>query len=406
MKDFYLRYADLAVKIGVNLQKGQRLEIVCPTEREDFALVLAETAYKNGAKTVRINWENQKAERLDFTYAQTKDLCQIPKWLIEQKNALVEDGACYIYVDAEAPNAFLGLDEAKISAYISAKAKALKNYKDAVMSNGIRWCVISVPSKEWADTVFNGDEDAFNKLEVAIEKCMRLDSENYFDEWQNHIKKLSDRANFLNGENFEYLHFESSNGTNLKVGLADGHIWTSAMEKAKDGVNFIANMPTEEIFTSPHRLKVDGVVKNALPLALNGNIVDGFTLKFERGKVVDFTAEKGYETLKRLIETDDGTKRIGEVALIGKNSPIKNTGVLFYNTLFDENASCHLALGKAYPTTVKNGDNMTERELLSAGLNDSVEHIDFMFGTEDLSVTGIKSNGEKTPIFLDGEWCI
>lgn len=406
MKDFYLRYADLAVKIGVNLQKGQRLEIVCPTEREDFALILAETAYKNGAKTVRINWENQKAERLDFIYAKKEDLCQIPKWLIEQKNALVEDGACYIYVDAEDPNAFLGLDEEKISAYISAKAKALKNYKDAVMSNGIRWCVISVPSKVWAETVFNGDKDAFNKLELAIEKCMRLDSENYFNEWQNHIKKLSDRANFLNHENFEYLHFESSNGTNLKVGLTNGHIWTSAMEKAKDGVNFIANMPTEEIFTCPHRLKVDGVVKNALPLALNGNIVDGFTIKFEKGEVVDFSADKGYETLKRLIETDDGTKRIGEVALIGKNSPIKNTGVLFYNTLFDENASCHLALGKAYPTTVKNGDKMTEEELLSAGLNDSVEHIDFMFGTDDLSVTGVKHDGAKIPLFIDGEWCI
>ena len=406
MKDFYLRYADLAVKIGVNLQKGQRLEIVCPTEREDFALILAETAYKNGAKTVRINWENQKAERLDFTYAKKEDLCQIPKWLIEQKNALVEDNACYIYVDAEDPNAFLGLDEEKISDYITAKAKALKTYKDAVMSNGIRWCVISVPSKIWADTVFNGEENSFEKLENAIAKCMRLETENYFDEWQNHIEKLSARAEFLNEKDFEYLHFESSNGTNLTVGLADGHIWTSAMEKAKDGVNFIANMPTEEIFTSPHRLKVDGIVKNALPLALNGNIVDGFTIKFSKGEVVDFSAEKGYETLKRLIETDDGTKRIGEVALIGKNSPISKTGVLFYNTLFDENASCHLALGKAYPTTVKNGDKMSDKELLSAGLNDSVEHIDFMFGTEDLTVTGINKNGENTLLFTNGEWCI
>ena len=406
MKNFYCRYAELALKFGVNIQKGQRLEILCPTEREDFALILVETAYKLGAKTVNITWENQKVERLNFLYAKTEDLCAIPKWLIEQKNAIVEDGACYICVDAEDPNAFSGLDEEKISAYITAKAKALKNYKDAVMSNGIRWCVISAPTKIWADTVFEKDDNSFEKLTSAIATCMRIDNDDHLSVWEKHVKKLASRADFLNEQCFSSLHFSSANGTDLTVGLADGHIWTSAMEKAKDGIDFVANLPTEEIFTAPHCYRVDGVVKSALPLALNGNIVDDFTLRFKDGEVVEYSAKKGYETLKRLIETDEGNKRIGEVALIDKNSPIKKTGVMFYNTLFDENASCHLALGKAYPTTVKGGTDMSASELKKVGLNDSVEHIDFMFGTDDLSVVGIKENGDKVPLFKDGEWLI
>ena len=190
------------------------------------------------------------------------------------------------------------------------------------------------------------------------------------------------------------------------MGLADDHLWLSARELAKDGKYFVANMPTEEVFTAPHRLKVDGVLKSAMPLCENGQIIDEFTITFKKGKIVDFSAKKGYDTLKHLIETDDGTMRLGEVALIGKNSPIAKSGVLFYNTLFDENASCHLAIGKAYPTTIKGGDKLSVKDLKEKGANDSAEHVDFMIGTTDLSVIGIKKDGSKFVLFKDGEWAI
>ena len=226
------------------------------------------------------------------------------------------------------------------------------------------------------------------------------------EEWRKHIATLNRRAEFLNENDFDYLHYTSANGTDLKVGLAENHRWLAAEEVGQDGVKFIANMPTEEVFTAPHRLRVDGVVKNALPLVENGNVIDGFSLTFKEGKVADFSAEKGYETLKGILETDEGATHIGEVALIGKNSPIAQSKTLFYNTLFDENASCHLALGKAYPTTIFGGDKMSEEELKAHGANDSLTHVDFMIGTDDLSVTGVKKNGEKVELFKDGEWTI
>ena len=219
-----------------------------------------------------------------------------------------------------------------------------------------------------------------------------LDSENPVEEWQKHISTLQRRANYLNENNFEYLYFCNSLGTDIKVGLAKNH--------------FVANIPTEEIFTAPHKDKINGVVYSALPLSLDGKIVDEFSLTFKDGKVVDFSAKTGYDTLKELIATDEGTLSLGEVALIGKNSPIAKSGILFYNTLFDENASCHLALGKGYPTTIKGGESLTTDQLKELGVNDSVEHIDFMIGTPDLQVYGIKPNGEKVTLFVDGEWII
>ena len=226
------------------------------------------------------------------------------------------------------------------------------------------------------------------------------------DAWQNHIETLEKRAEFLNYSRFEYIRFNNAKGTNLKVGLADEHVWISAREKAKDGVHFVANMPTEEVFTAPHRLKVDGVLKSAMPLCENGQIIDDFSLTFKDGEIVDYSAKTGYETLKKLIETDDGTKRLGEIALIGKNSPIAKSGILFFNTLFDENASCHLAIGKGYPTTIKDGDKLDLEQLKQLGLNDATDHFDFMIGTPDLSVTGIKKDGTEIKLFEDGEWII
>ena len=399
-------YANLIIKVGVNLQKGQGLEISCPTQNRDFALALTKAGYTAGASIVKVRWQDQEIDKLSYTYAKTEDLCNIPKWLIDSKNFLVEKNFCYVAVSADDPEAFKNIPAEKLFAVSKAKAKALKKFSDNMMANAIRWCVVSVPTKAWAKKVFPFKKDAVKLLSEQIENAMRLNEQNPTLAWEKHIDVLNARAKFLNDANFEYLHFTSSNGTDLKVGLADNHIWTSALEKAKDGIYFMANMPTEEIFTAPHREKVFGTLKSAMPLCSNGQIIDDFCITFKDGKIINYSAKKGYEALKGLINTDSGTKRLGEVALIGKNSPIAKSKVLFYNTLFDENASCHLAIGKAYPTTIKNGDKLSIKELEKLGANDSNEHEDFMIGTPDLSVVGIKKDNTKITLFDNGEWVI
>ena len=398
-------FSELVIKIGVNLQKGQGLEIFCPVEKSYVAQALALSAYKAGASIVRMRWQCQEIDKINYENATTEALTDIPKWFVDQRNDIVERGFCYVAISADDPSIFKNVPAEKMGAISKARSKALKKYSDAVMSNAVRWCVVSVPTLEWAKQVFPNAKNPEEELSLAIEKTMRLDTDNPLKAWEKHIETLNYRANFLNQMNFEYVRFKNSIGTDLTVGLAKNHVWTSAQEKAKDGVTFMANMPTEEIFTAPHRLKVNGTLKSALPLCENGQIIDDFSITFKDGKIVSYSAEKGYDTLKSLIDIDDGMKYLGEIALIGKNSPIALSNVLFFNTLFDENASCHLAIGKGYPTTVKDGDTLSEQELLDLGVNDSTEHVDFMIGTPDLSVTGIKYDGTEIQLFTDGEWC-
>ena len=399
-------FAELVLGVGVNLQKGQGLEIVCPVEKSEVAVAFSEKAYEMGARIVNVRWSCEKTDRVNYLYAEEEALTDIPKWFVDSKNYLVKKGFCYVAIDAEDPSAFKDVPSEKLAAVSKKKSKLLKAFSDEVMSNGIRWCVVSVPTESWAKKIFPAAADPVEELSSAIEKTMRLDEKNPLEAWQKHIATLNRRAEFMNAKNFEYLHYTSANGTDLMLGLAENHVWVSAQEKAKDGVPFVANMPTEEIFTAPHKDKINGVVKSALPLSYNGQIIENFSFTFKKGKVVDFSAEKGYDVLKKLLETDAGTLSLGEAALIGKNSPIAKSGILFLNTLFDENASCHLALGKGYPTTVKGGAEMTVKELKKLGVNDSVEHVDFMIGSPDLSVTGIGYDKSETPLFVDGEWVI
>ena len=400
------KFAEAVLRIGVNLQENQGLEIICPIEKSEVAEALTRTAYRMKAKIVRVRWECETVDRLTYLNASEKTLSDIPKWLVDSKNYLVENGFCYVAITAEDPTAFSDVPPEKIAAAARARGKALKKFFGNVMSNGIRWCVVSAPTAKWAKQVFPDSKDPEKELSAAIERAMRLNFADPVKEWKKHIATLNTRAEFLNSQDFAALWFRNGKGTDFKVGLSDGHKWLSAEEKARDGLSFVANMPTEEVFTAPHRLKADGVVKSAMPLCYEGRIIDGFTLTFKKGRITAFSAEKGYDALKHLIETDKGTKRLGEVALIGKNSPIAKSGILFCNTLFDENASCHIALGKGYPTTISGGENMTKKELSLRGLNDSVEHVDFMIGTKDLKVDGIKKNGCIVPLFDKGDWVI
>ena len=397
-------YSLLVLKKGVNLQPNQGLVIICPIEQKEIAVTMTETAYKLGAKKVEVRWQEERIDKLSYHYAKTETLCDIPKWFIDSKNYLVKEGYCYVAIDGDDPEAFLGIDAVKLATVAQAKSKKLKKFSDAVMENRIRWCVVSVPTEKWARKVYPNSTTPLEDLSKAIERTMRLDMENPIEEWNKHIEALDRRAEFLNNSNFKYLKYTASNGTDFKIGLSKNHVWLSAKEKAKDGFDFIANMPTEEVFTCPNNMEAEGKVVSAMPLCYNGQIIDGFTLYFENGKVKDFTAKIGYETLRGLLLTDKGAKRLGEVAIIGKNSPVAREKTLFYNTLFDENASCHFALGKAYPTTVKG--EWSKKELSSFGVNDSVIHIDFMIGTSDMKIEGFTEKGESTVIFENGEWIV
>ncbi len=399
-------YSDLVIELGVNLQEGQGLIISCPVEKAEIAHAITRSAYQHGASLVKVRWNDEIIDRLAYDNASVDALKEVPKYLVMERNYITEKGYCYVSISAESPNAFNGVPAEKLSAVSIARSKAFKKFSDCVMANGIRWCVVSVPTEQWAKQVFPASDNPLEELSEAIEKTMRLDLENPLEAWKKHVQTLDKRAKFLNDKRFKALRFFSDNGTDLTVGLADEHVWLSAKEMAKDGVPFIANMPTEEVFTAPHCERVDGVVKSAMPLIYNGQTIDEFSLTFKNGKVVDFDAKLGYDVLKHLLKTDKGILSIGEVALIGKNSPIAQSGILFYNTLFDENASCHLALGKAYPTTIKDGDKLTLKQLKERGANDSIEHVDFMIGTPDLTVVGIDKAGVETLVFKNGDWII
>ncbi len=399
-------FATLTLKIGVNLQPNQGLEVACPVEMPNVAEAFVKAGYVLNAKIVRIRWTSDEIDKLNYLNAKTEVLCETPKWFIDSKMDLVKNNFCYVAIAAENPLAFKDVDSHKLSLIAGAKSRALKKFSEYVMSNGIRWCVVSVPTKEWAKQVFPNATCPEKDLWQAIKKTMRLNFGNPTLEWQNHIENLDKKAKFLTDCKFEYLHFTNSLGTDLYVGLCENYVFISAKEKAKDGVDFVANMPTEEVFSAPHKLKTFGKVYSSMPLIYNGQMIDKFYLEFKKGKVVNFDAEIGYDALKGLLELDGGTKRIGEVALIGKNSPIAKSGILFYNTLFDENASCHLALGKAYPTTVKNAEKLSIKEQSKIGLNNSVEHVDFMIGTLDLKIEGITKDKSSLQIFKNGDWCI
>ena len=401
-------FAELAVRVGANMQKGQEVVIRCDVNCQDFAHLIAQKAYEFGAKKVHMEWRDEKLDRINMLNATKDAICDIPKYQTELWNYFTDRKCCLISISAEDPNKYKGCDANKLSAYQIAFQTARQLFRNATMSNYLRWTIVSVPTPEWAKQVFPNDpvNVAVDKMWDAIARIMRLDTPDPTAAWRKHIETLVSRAKFLTEHNFEYIHMKNKTGTDLKVGLAEGHVWIAAEEDGQDGVPFTANMPTEEVFTAPHNRKIDGTVVNALPLVNNGNVIDDFSITFKDGKVVDYKAKIGYDALKGLLESDEGVLSLGEIALIGKNSPIAQSGILFYNTLFDENASCHLAFGASYPTTVKGGNDMTDEQLAARGMNQSIQHVDFMVGTKDIDIDGIGYDGKVVPIFRDGDWII
>ena len=401
------KYAELAVKIGINVQKDQTLVVSAPISTADFVRKIANQAYDAGAKNVHVEWNDDELTRLKYDKAPFEAFTEFPGWKAKGYEEMAENGAAFMTIKSTDPELLKGVDGEKISAANKAAGAAMDTFRGYIQSDKISWLVISAPSKSWAAKVFPdaAEDQQEDKLWEAMFEAVRVNEEDPVAAWKEHDQNLQNKAQFLNEKKYTELRYTAP-GTDLTIELPKDHIWLGGGGPTQDGVHFVANMPTEEVFTAPKKDGVHGKVSNTKPLNYGGNTIDGFTLTFENGKVVDFTAETGEETLKHLLDTDEGARSLGEVALVPHSSPISQSGILFYNTLYDENASNHIALGSAYSTCLKDGAKMSKKELGEHGLNTSITHVDFMIGSAEMNIEGVKEDVTTEPVFNNGEWAI
>ena len=399
------KYAELAVKVGVNIQPGQTLLVRTPIECAPFVRKVVKKAYDLGAKEVHIEWSDEECSLIKYLNAPEETFNEFPKWISDQYVDIAKNGGAFLTIYAQNPDLLKDVDPKRVANAQKASAKALQEWRSYTLSDKSKWSIVSVPTVSWSKKVFPGvsEEEAVEKMWEAIFKCTRVDQEDPIEAWNKHNKDLKTRMNFLNDSKFKKLYFKSVK-TDITMELPEGHIWASGASKDPNGIDFNPNIPTEEVFTLPHKFGVNGIVASTKPLVYGGNVINNFTLTFKDGKIVDFTAEEGYETLSNLISTDEGSHYLGEVALVPFKSPISDTNIVFYNTLYDENASCHFAIGTAYKSCIENGVNIPEEELDKYGINFSMTHVDFMIGSSDMDIVGETANGEKVQIFKDGNW--
>lgn len=399
------QYAELAVRIGINVQKGQYVLINTSTETLDFTRIVVKKAYEAGAGRVHVNLTDASFERSFFENVSIEEMANFPKWIVTQREELIERKGALLWIDAEDPDLLAGIDVEKIGAQQKASGTALVNYRKAVMNDDIAWSIIAIPSPKWAAKVFPQlpAEEQVPALWNAIFTTVRIGEGDAVAKWQQHVESLENRAAQLNNKKYQLLHYKAP-GTDLKIALPEKHLWVSGSSKSPDGTTFIANMPTEEVYTLPAKFGVNGVVSNTKPLVYKGNIIDDFTLTFENGKIIQAEAKVGQALLQQLIATDEGSAYLGEVALVPHESPISASNILYYNTLFDENASNHLAIGEAYPTCYEGGKALEPGQLEALGINQSISHEDFMIGSADMDIDGVLADGTVEPIFRKGNW--
>ena len=404
----YEEYARLLVEVGVNIQKGQNLIIDAPVDCAWFARLCAKAAYGAGCREVIMKWNDDALTREKFLRAEPDVFDTLPKWLAEFMNGYAGEGAAFLRISASDPENMAGVDPDRLTRAQRASGEALKPYREATMSSAIPWCIASIPIPSWAKKVFPGcgEEEAVEKLWEAILQAVRVGGGDAVERWRTHLDTLQRRMDTLNELNLESLHYKNSLGTDLTICLPEDHVWCGGSSRTTKGVPFIANIPTEEIFTAPLRDGIDGVVYASMPFVCGGTVVEDFHFVIRDGKIREVHAAKGEEALRAAVSVDEGACRFGEVALVPYDSPISSQKLLYYNTLFDENASCHLAFGEAYPECIKGGESMSKEELSEHGLNDSITHEDFMVGTADLQITGRTWGGAKVPIFVDGNFVI
>lgn len=399
-------YAELIARLGVNVQPGQEVIIRSEPEQMEFLEMLTEQCYLAGASKVTIEWRCQVLQKLDIKYQSDEVLGRVEPWEEQRLKEKSEKLPANIYLDSDDPDGLAGIDQDKWAKAQQARYKVTKPYRDA-MENKYQWCIAAVPGVKWARKVFPGldDEAAVEKLWEAILKCSRAD-ENPMEAWRAHNARLKARCEWLNSLKLRRLVYKSEmSGTDFNVGLIPQMLFMGGAEGLPDsGVLYDANIPSEEVFTTPMKGDVEGLAVATRPLSYRGVLIENFSVRFEKGRAVEVHAEKNEEALRLMIAMDDGASMLGECALVPYNSPIRESGILFYNTLFDENASCHLALGDGYSSCLENFEKYTLEETRALGVNESMIHEDFMIGTPDLCITGITEDGREVPIFVNGDW--
>ncbi|MCL1862131.1 MAG: aminopeptidase [Defluviitaleaceae bacterium] len=400
------KYAALLVRSGGNVQKGQLVVISGSVDNAPFIRMVQGAAYDAGASEVRVDWLDDQVNRTNYLRADSKVFDVYEQWRVDKLKEQDDKGAVYLHVRSSDPDALAGVDADRLRRFAKVAGEATKEHRKLTMGSFRRWSIIATPSVAWAKKVFPdlSEADAMEKLWKYLLKGARADGNDPIADWVEHKKSFDARLDYLNAKQFDSLRIKTRIGTDITLGLVKNHIWEGGGDFDKDGIPFLPNMPTEEIFTMPDRLRAEGRVVASMPLSYQGNLIEDFEMTFKNGKVEKFSAKSNEATLANIIEMDEGGGRLGEVAIVANNSPIGQMNTLFYNTLFDENASSHLALGKAYPKNIQGGDKLSTEEFVKAGGNDSLVHVDFMFGTDDMNIWGIATDGTETHFYQDGEF--
>ena len=399
------KYAELALKVGINLKEKEGLYVMGNVETLPLVRKIVQKAYEMGAKHVEFQFADDDITLAKYNYAKDFVFDDYPQWKVNATEEMYKDNYHHLAVSAPNPELLKDVDGDLVARNQKTASKANAHLMEYRMTGYTKWCIIAMPSPAWALSVYPEleEKEAIEKLWDKVFAATRVDQDDPVGTWRDHDKNLKKYRDYLNEKEFEKLVLKGP-GTDLEVYLAQDHFWMGGSKESQKGDPFVANIPTEEVFTTPHYKKVNGRLKATKALSLNGKIVDNFGFTFKDGKVVDFYAEKGYEVLEKLMDNDEGAKYLGEVALVQDDSPISNTKILFNNTLFDENASVHFALGKSYPYAMKNGDKLSQEELEDKGANFSLIHTDFMVGAPELNITAYEKDGSKVQLFKNGNW--
>ena len=400
-------YAALIVKAGGRVRPGQKVFLRCPVECYEFGRLVARKAYEAGASEVDTEWQDLYLSRMRPDYAPMEVFTHCPEWTALKLNTYAQSDVVFISLRGADPEIFKGVDPAKQAAEMRAMHEPLKVYHKMLTTMGFKWTIAGVPTTGWARKVYPmiNEQVAVTRLWDAIFETVRIGDGDAYGKWMAHAENLAGRCAAMTAWQFKTLRYESANGTDFTVGLAEHHRFEGGADRdPADGGPFFANMPTEEVFTMPDCRVAEGTLVASMPLSWQGCLIEDFRLVFHEGAVVDYDARRGKETLRRLLESDEGSRRLGECALVPYPSPVSAQGILFYNTLFDENAACHFALGQCYETNIEGGPEMTEEELKAHGGNVSMNHVDFMVGTADLKITGTRADGEEVVVFRHGTW--
>ena len=405
MKKTTLRkYANLIARCGINVQKGQEVIITAELDQPEFVKMLVEECYRAGAKRVIVDWTYQPLDKIQIRWRSQKNLGTVADWEEARWKHYLEEIPCRIYLVSEDPDGLKGINQEKMMKAQQSKMKVIKPYRDQ-LENKYQWCIAAVPGAAWAKKLFPklSKAQAIEKLWEAILAASRV-TEDPVAAWKAHNEDLVNRCNYLNALGIKTLIYKSYNGTDFRVNLIEQGEFKGGCDVSLQGISFNPNIPSEEVFISPKKGEAEGIVYSTKPLSVQGQLVENFSIRFEGGKAVEVHAEKNEDLLKKLISMDEGAAYLGECALVPYDSPIQNTGLLFYETLFDENAACHLALGRGFADTIKNFQNYSLQECQEMGINDSMIHEDFMIGSEDLDIDAITFDGKTVPIFRKGNW--